>query len=433
MAAPGLALENWSGSEDAAGALARTADRARRTPGAGRDRRRSACPTAIAAPRGARCCSTCATSARSACSTIRFPGLLWSDAIYGHATLSRDGDRGDPGDVRRRAGARRAGRANRRAGASRRTRRRRATRTRIARGRSIFAERIVGTIANRQIFKRAPRAYAAAKIDGPVLAPIDATQPLDAKLAVRCADCHSAAPLEHTRPLAENPPPLGRCTHCHVSHVRVEEWRDAKAAPHPTLSPPSGERDELIAIAALASRFGRDRRRRWRSAPGATRSTATSDRWSTRRAGCSRSTPTATATRRAIPAADRRAGGIGTEPLLAFDVPITQRPFSVDVAVDPRSGARRPRRPRPHRRQLGARRAARRPARERALPAQRLGADAARAARAGRAPPGHASRSAPPASCSTRASPATATRATSSAPRSAPPRSRTWSRFLETL
>jgi hypothetical protein len=33
------------------------------------------------------------------------------------------------------------------------------------------------------------------------------------------------------------------------------------------------------------------------------------------------------------PAADRRAGGIGTEPLLAFDVPITQRPFTLDIAV----------------------------------------------------------------------------------------------------
>src|SRR5205085_8294117 len=33
------------------------------------------------------------------------------------------------------------------------------------------------------------------------------------------------------------------------------------------------------------------------------------------------------------PSADRRAGGIGTEPLLAFDVPITQRPFTIDVAV----------------------------------------------------------------------------------------------------
>ncbi len=89
------------------------------------------------------------------------------------------------------------------------------------------------------------------------------------------------------------------------------------------------------------------------------------------------------------PAADRRAGGIGTEPLLAFDVPVTQRPFAIDVAVisDPaRAGARRPR---AHRRGLGARGAAGRGARDRALPAQRIGADAARAARTRRAPPGH--------------------------------------------
>ena len=201
----------------------------------------------------------------------------------------------------------------------------------------------MGTIANRQIFKRAPRAYAAAKIDGPVLAPIDPTKPLDAKLPVRCADCHSAAPLENTRPLAENPPPLGRCSHCHVAHVRVEEWRDERA-PLPTLSPERGEgraeRRERRGLSDLARGAGvevsaRGRRRRWRSARGATRSIGTSGRWCTRRAGCSRSTPTATATRRAIPAADRRAGGIGTEPLLAFDVPITQRPFSFDVAVIP--------------------------------------------------------------------------------------------------
>ena len=98
----------------------------------------------------------------------------------------------------------------------------------------------MGTIANRQIFKRAPRAYAASKIDGPVLAPIDPTKPLDAKLPVRCADCHSTAPLENVRPIAENAPPLGRCSHCHVSHVRVEEWRDAKTPP-----PERGENDDL--------------------------------------------------------------------------------------------------------------------------------------------------------------------------------------------
>ena len=44
---------------------------------------------------------------------------------------------------------------------------------------AIFAERIVGTIANRQVFKRAPRAYAASKIEVPVMVPIDAAKPLD--------------------------------------------------------------------------------------------------------------------------------------------------------------------------------------------------------------------------------------------------------------
>jgi hypothetical protein len=33
------------------------------------------------------------------------------------------------------------------------------------------------------------------------------------------------------------------------------------------------------------------------------------------------------------PAADARAGGIGTEPLLAFDVPRPQRPFSLEAAI----------------------------------------------------------------------------------------------------
>ena len=37
-----------------------------------------------------------------------FPGLLWADAIYGHATLSPERHAGDPGDVRRDVGAGRA-------------------------------------------------------------------------------------------------------------------------------------------------------------------------------------------------------------------------------------------------------------------------------------------------------------------------------------
>jgi hypothetical protein len=53
---------------------------------------------------------------------------------------------------------------------------------------------------------------------GRVLAPIDPSQPLEARLPVRCADCHNASPLERRLPFASNPPPLGRCSHCHHVH-----------------------------------------------------------------------------------------------------------------------------------------------------------------------------------------------------------------------
>ena len=85
LAAPGLALENWSGSEDADGAVAGTPDRARRA-GPRRD-----VSQAFGLPgddRGA--------ARRALLFDLRnlgtlglqhdsFPGLLWADAIYGHA------------------------------------------------------------------------------------------------------------------------------------------------------------------------------------------------------------------------------------------------------------------------------------------------------------------------------------------------------------
>ena len=78
------------------GALAGTAGRAGRAPGTGRDSRRSACPDG---DRGA--------ARRALLFDLRnlgtlglqqdsFPGLLWSDAIYGHAQLSAAATRGDP-------------------------------------------------------------------------------------------------------------------------------------------------------------------------------------------------------------------------------------------------------------------------------------------------------------------------------------------------
>ena len=328
MAAPGLALENWSGSEDASAPWLE-----RLVTLAGRPE-----PEAIETfglPEGDR-----GATRRALLFDLRnlgtlglqhdsFPGLLWSDAIYGQATLSAAATAAIPSmyaaasvreEVQNKTAIWNLAAVQTKA----------ATADATARGRAIFAERIVGTIANRQIFKRAPRAYAASKIDGPVLAPIDPTKPLDAKLPVRCADCHSTAPLESKRLLAENPPPFGRCTHCHVAHVAVEEW-----GPSPNPLPAERGEGKILPITALISKFG----------PGPGDEVAFC-------AGCHAKHrdfgPVVYSSSRLFPfdadgdgdaqgnpAADRRAGGIGTEPLLAFDVPITQRPFSLDVAVIP--------------------------------------------------------------------------------------------------
>jgi processive rubber oxygenase RoxA-like protein len=316
LAALGLAVENWSGSEDAnAPWLERLV-------------------TLIGAPEhvaraafGLGAADTDAASVRRALmfdlrnlGTLglqqdSFPGLLWADAIYGRATMSPQAATDIPALYQAQAV---------RAVLSAAFTRPSEDPDAIARGRDLFAERTVGTIANRQILKRAPGAYAAAKLDGPLLAPIDPTKPLDAKLPVRCADCHSAAPLARVLPLASNPPPLGRCDHCHLAHSRIDDWKDLRA--------PSVDASDssLIPIAALPA--GR---------------TAAAER-----AFCGRCHtqhrdfgPLVYSSSRLFPfdadgdgdaqldpAADRRAGGIGTDPWLAFDVPRGEWPFAIDVA-----------------------------------------------------------------------------------------------------
>jgi hypothetical protein len=330
LAAPGLALENWSGSEDASAPwLERLTALAGRT-----------VPEVVrafqldAGDRGG--------ARRALLFDMRnlgtlglqhdsFPGLLWTDAIYGHAALSAAAAAAVPSmyaavSVRAETALEAAqwrSISMRRLDAPPGTEPKADS---ISRGRSIFAERIVGTIANRQIFKHAPRAYAAAKIEGPAMAPIDATKPLDAKLAVRCADCHSAAPLEDMKPVAQNRPPLGRCTHCHVAHVKFED-----PSPNPLVAA-RGE-GSLISIASLRSKIGPEPAAEVAFCAGchARHRDFGPMVWSS-----SRLYPfdaDADGDAQGNPAADRRAGGIGTEPLLAFDVPITQRPFAVDVAV----------------------------------------------------------------------------------------------------
>jgi hypothetical protein len=305
LAAPGLALENWSGSE---AADARWLERLLALGGAA--------PLPAGADRGAvrrallfdlRNLGTLGLQQDS------FPGLLWSDAIYGHATLSATALAAIPklyaATAVRAVLAERFARPPGDAAA-------------IARGRAVFSERLVGAIVNRQILKLPPPAYAAAKLEGPILSPIDPTKPLEAKLAVRCADCHAGAPLENKLPLAAHPPPLGRCSHCHLAHSRLDEWAAIRApsinaALVPVSALPLGRQpaDEIAFCEGCHSQhrdFGPVVYSSGRLFPFDANGDGDAQR---------------------NPAVDRQAGGIGTDPWLAFDVERPEWPFAIDVAT----------------------------------------------------------------------------------------------------
>jgi hypothetical protein len=88
----------------------------------------------------------------------------------------------------------------------------------LARGREIFFNRIVGEIVNQQILVDVPAAYASANLKPPLLAPIDETRPLAARLPVRCVSCHSATTLATIKPIPPNGLEIPRCTDCHSAH-----------------------------------------------------------------------------------------------------------------------------------------------------------------------------------------------------------------------
>ena len=90
---------------------------------------------------------------------------------------------------------------------------------RAARGREIFFNRIVGEIRNQQILVDVPRVYAKAGISAPLLAPIDDTKPLSAKIPMRCVSCHSTTTFNTLAPIPKEGLPVSRCTDCHYSHV----------------------------------------------------------------------------------------------------------------------------------------------------------------------------------------------------------------------
>ena len=321
LAAPGMALENWSGSEAAdAPWLPRLVTLAQ-------------APEASALAAFALPSSDPEAARRALLFDLRnlgtlglqqdsFPGLLWADAIYGHADLSPRAMASIPplyaaASVRTMLADRFARPAADPAAA--------------ARGRALFAERVVGTIANQQVLKLPPRSPATASLQGPVLAAIDPTRPAADRLAVRCADCHSAAPLANVRPLSENPPPLGRCSHCHLAHPRLDDWGAIRA---PSSDP------ALVPVAALPT--GR--------APAQEVAYCEGCHSKHRDFG-----PLVYSSSRLLPFdadrngdaqldpdSDRRAGGIGTDPWLAFDVARPEWPFAIPVAVvtDPSARAR---------------------------------------------------------------------------------------------
>jgi hypothetical protein len=316
---PGLALGNWSGSEDANGpALERLVRLAKR-------------PEAEAIVAFGLAATDRALSRRALMLDLRnlgtlglqqdsFPGLLWADALGGRAELTPEQLAAIP-PMYATVAVRRA-----LAETSPNLARPTVDLARVARGRAIFVDRVVGEIANRQILKHAPAAFAAAKLEGPLLAPIDRSQPLSAKLAVRCADCHNAAPLDRAMPLAENPPPLGRCSHCHLAHPELE----GAAPPGSSVGEPKGD-VKIVPLRALPVPPVAAAEVTYCARCHAQHRTFGPVAYSNSRLFPFDADGDGDAQLR--PDADARAGGIGTEPLLAFDVPRAEWPFALELPV----------------------------------------------------------------------------------------------------
>jgi hypothetical protein len=308
LATPGLRLQNWSGSEDSDGPWL---DRLVALCG----RPEAEVLAAFALPLGDR-----ALARRALLLDLRnlgtlglqqdsFPGLLWADALYGQTAAPSPDEMAAIPPMYAASAVRQM-----LAESAAALRRPDGDRAAIARGREIFASRPVGVVANRQICRSTPAAYAAAQLAGPILAPIDPTQPLDAKIPVRCADCHNGSPGDRRLPLAVNPPPLGRCTHCHLTHPEPPDHIGLVSIGR--LAIPSAARAEL-AFCQGCHHQHRD------FGP----LVATSSRLFPFDAD-------GDGNAQGDEADDARAGGIGTEPLLAFDVPRADRPdgrFGIDV------------------------------------------------------------------------------------------------------
>jgi hypothetical protein len=311
LAIDGLALQNWNGSESA---LAPTLDRLVALVGGPESEvlARFGLPAADRALSRRALLTDLRNLSTLAIQQDSYPGLLWADTVYGGPAVPPRTLAAVPemyaaaplrAEIARSASAWAETQARQPGDAHR-----------IARGREIFAERIVGEVANRQILPQAPPAYADAKLRGVVLAPLDPTRPLNSKVPVRCADCHNAAPLESRVPLASHPPPLGRCTHCHLAHPS-EAGADEPYAPIASLAPPKQARGE-VAFCERCHTQHRDFGPVVYSSSRVFPFDADGDGLA-----------------QADEADDARAGGIGTEPLIKIETPPGRppRPWTIPV------------------------------------------------------------------------------------------------------
>lgn len=88
----------------------------------------------------------------------------------------------------------------------------------VARGRALFLERNCGTVLNQRVVlgreTRVPPQYAGIA----VLAPLDRSRPLDARIEVRCATCHNYSPAGPAVALRTPLADFQRCDLCHFDH-----------------------------------------------------------------------------------------------------------------------------------------------------------------------------------------------------------------------
>ncbi len=100
-------------------------------------------------------------------------------------------------------------------------------------GERLFTERVCGQIINqRVVLRREARTPPAYEGIG-VLAPLDRSKPIDARIPVRCATCHNHSPLAHKKLIATPLNPLQRCDVCHLDH------------------PPEGKPDSFVGLSTF--------------------------------------------------------------------------------------------------------------------------------------------------------------------------------------